>query len=151
LTADHIVALTAVATVVLTGVGVVLALRGVRHQLWLQMFSEYTRRYAQIVEGLPSESRRPGGNFDLEGLDEAARGGVENAVRAYLNLCSEEYYLHKRGHVDDETWRIWRLGMEATFGLPWIQATWAAVEHEYGFYEEFQHFVAECIAAAAPD
>src|SRR5690242_2133338 len=107
----YVVALASVAGVIVAITAVVSALRGVRAQLWLQTFSEYTRRYGEIVLELPSEARRPGGRFVFEDLDADEQGRVLNIARAYLNLCSEEYFLHSRGRIDDETWAIWRAGI----------------------------------------
>jgi len=124
---------------------VVVAVRGVRDQLWLQTFSEYTRRYSEIVKVLPSESRDPEGAFDVKQLSTADRGVLENAARAYINLCSEEFYLHGRGLIDKETWRIWRLSMEDVFRLPWLRQTWLSVREEYRYYPEFRDFLSDCI------
>jgi hypothetical protein len=43
--AETLILGTGLATVVVTGVGLLVTLKSVRDQLWLQMFSEYTRRY----------------------------------------------------------------------------------------------------------
>jgi hypothetical protein len=133
---------------VLVGLATILAaLRGVRDQLWLQTFAEYTRRYSEIVRELPSEARRPGGNFVFEELDEDEQGQVLNTARSYLNLCSEEYFLHSRGRIDDETWAIWRAGMIEVLRAPWIQTTWDLLRPEYRF-AEFCEFLDACIAEA---
>lgn len=47
---NEIIAGTGVASVLVAGVAVFYSLQGLRDQLWLQMFSEYTRRYAEIVK-----------------------------------------------------------------------------------------------------
>jgi hypothetical protein len=150
LTAEQIVALTGIATLGLTGAGIVFALKGVRDQLWLQMFSEYTRRYQEIVRDLPPESRDPDSDFSFDALDATTKGRTLNAVRGYLNLCSEEYYLYRRGRIDKETWAIWRDGIEEVFRLPWLRDTWEGVRHEYAYYEPFCTFLDECIAAKHP-
>ena len=64
-----------------------------------------------------------------------------NAARAYLNLCSEEFYLHGRGKIDHETWGIWQDGMRETFGLPWIQQTWPTLRAEYESVPGFCDFL----------
>ena len=144
---EQVVAFASVAGVIVALASVVVALRGVRDQLWLQTFSEYTRRYGEIVTDLPSEARRPGGTYLFDEQDESEQGRVLNTARAYLNLCSEEYYLHSRGRIDDETWTIWRDGMIEVFRAPWIQTTWDILEPEYRFLE-FCEFVDQCIADA---
>jgi hypothetical protein len=144
------VAATGLGAVFVAAVSILVTLKGIRDQLWLHMFSEYTKRYSEIVKSLPSESRRPGSDFRFEELSHEAQGEMLNVVRAYLNLCSEEYYLHRRGRIDRETWALWRLGMEETFRLPWMRQTWKLVRAEYVFFEEFNQFIDDCIAGREP-
>ena len=128
-----------------TAGAVVVSLKSLRDQLWLQVFTDFTRRYADIVATLPSESRRPDGAFRLNDLSDERRFEIENAARAYLNLCSEEHYLYLRKRIDRETWAIWRKEMEDVFRLPWIRDCWPALKQEYESYPKFVRFVAECI------
>jgi hypothetical protein len=144
---EEIVAIATVAGVLVGLAATVVALRGVRNQLWLQTFSEYTRRYSEIVRELPSEARRPGGRFIFEELDDEHQGHVLNTARSYLNLCSEEYFLHSRGRIDDETWEIWRAGMVEVLRAPWIQTTWDLLRSEYRF-AEFCEFLDSCVQEA---
>lgn len=144
---EGVIALTSLAGVLATLVGAMVAFRGVRDQLWLQTFSDYTRRYSEIVRELPSDARRPGSTFAFEALSEAEQGDVLNAARGYLNLCSEEYFLHERGRIDDETWGIWRAGMVEVLRAPWIQTTWEILRPEYKFLD-FCDFLDVCIDEA---
>jgi hypothetical protein len=134
--------------VLLAALALLAALKGVRDQLWLQTFAEDTRRYNDIVRELPAQSRRPNSSFLLESVDHDERDRVFNTARAYLNLCSEEFYLHSRGRIDDETWDIWRLGIIATVRLPWMQQTWNELQDEYQYFEGFCTFIGTCIEAA---
>lgn len=143
---SEIGALTAVATVLLTVVAIFATLRGIRDQLRLQTFSEYTRRYAEIVSELPSESRSPHGSFELSSLEPDRRDAVLNAARAYLNLTSEELYLHQKGHIDPDTWEIWSTGIRETVGLPWLRQSWQQLRAEYTYFSDFVAFVEGCLS-----
>lgn len=134
-------ALAALATVLLTGIAIFVTLRGIRDQLRLQTFSEYTRRYGEIVRDLPSESRSPVGEFDLSSLLPERRDVVLNTARAYLNMTSEEFFLNSKGHIDPDTWEIWQAGMRETLGLPWLRQAWQELRPEYTYVAEFAHFV----------
>lgn len=147
--ARQIVLIATVATVLVALAGLWITLRGIRDQLWLQTFAEYTRRYSEIVRELPSESRRPGSAFSLDALNPDERGRVLNAARAYLNLTSEEFFLHSRGRIDDETWRIWKTGIAQTVRLPWLRLAWQELEIEYSYFEKYCRFIAECLAEPA--
>ena len=45
--------------------------------------------------------------LDLDGEPPEASLALTLAALKYLNLCSEEYYLWKKGLVEDEVWKIW--------------------------------------------
>jgi hypothetical protein len=144
-----VVAIATVIGVLVAAVALFVALKGVRDQMWLQTFAEYTRRYNEIVRELPAQARRPSSDFSLVTLDQQERDRVLNAARSYLNLCSEEFYLHTRGRIDNETWSIWRQGMIETLRLPWIQQTWSDLQDEYRYFDDFCTFIRDCINATA--
>lgn len=141
----------ALATAGVTAAGLLMTMRGISDQLWLHTFAEYTRRYADVVRDLPSEGRRPGSAFDIEQLAPDERGRVLNAARAYLNLTSEEFFLHSRGRIDDETWSIWRTGIEETVRLPWLRTAWGELEAEYTYVPEFTRFMELCLQVPGGD
>jgi hypothetical protein len=148
LTTNQIIAVAGVATFFLTAAAILVTLKGVRDQLWLQTFSEWTRRYLDYACKLPAAARNPDGSFSLDALDAQERDDLVDAVRMYVNLCSEEHYLHSRGNIDHKTWRIWTLGMEDAFRAAWFRATWLQLRHEYRAYEDFQTFFDQFEAAA---
>jgi hypothetical protein len=145
MTANQIIAISAVAALILSAMAIAVTIRSLRDQLWLQTFAEYTRRYSDIVTDLPSESRSPDSDFSIESLHQDEQGPFLNRVRAYVNLCSEELYLRRHKRIDKETWSIWTEGIEATVALPWFRSGWPALRREYSFFPEFCVFVDECI------
>lgn len=146
ISANDVIAIAATGTLLVTAGALVITLRGVREQLWLQTFAEYTRRYVECVRELPPEARDPAADFALDKLDGPERHRLLNAARMYVNLCSEEHYLHSKKKIDPETWDIWALGMRDAFRLPWFQAAWRALRHEYTPYREFCAFFDDCLA-----
>jgi hypothetical protein len=146
MSAEAVLALGQVVAVLLAGFAIIVTLRGIRDQLWVVVFTEYTRRHAEIVKELPSESRRPGAKFELSQLAGPDRDRVYNTMRAYLNLCWEEYYLVEKGKIDKETWEIWKLGIRDTMQLPWFRSTWDEMRAEYSPFDEFCLFMDECLS-----
>jgi hypothetical protein len=147
--ADHLVAWATFLLVAATVLLVWVTLRGIREQLWLLTFSEYTRRYAEIVDMLPPDARRPGATFDFAALSPPERDRILTAMRRYLNLCSEERFLHSRGKIDATTWSIWRTGIRDTARLPCFQAAWTMLRSEYEYYTDFQAFMDELVRESA--
>lgn len=136
-----IIAGTEVAAVAIAAAAILSSVQGLKNHLWLLTFAEYTRRYSDIMEAMPFEARRPGGNFVLENLPTNEQQAVLGAIRNYLNLCSEELYLHRRNKVDDETWRIWNSGMREVVQLPSFRDAWAVMRIEYLYFPEFCSFM----------
>jgi hypothetical protein len=134
---------------VVTAVAVYVTLRGLRDQLWLQTFTDYTRRYLNVIEDLPDAARLPAGQWSAEAVSGEDRRAIDRAIRRYLNLCSEEFYLHSRGRIDRQTWEVWRNGMRATMALPAFQDGWARVGPDYAYYAEFHLFMADIVKAVA--
>lgn len=62
-------------------------------------FSEYTRRYQEIILHMPTDNNHP------EWL---------KYVQLYFDLCSEEFHLHQMGLIDDTVWSLWVDGMRDT-------------------------------------
>jgi hypothetical protein len=149
LSANGVIAITGVGTLIVSAVAILLSLRGVRNQLWLHTFSEYTRRYAEVVVELPPAARNPRVEFDLMKLDAGERERLLNVVRSYLNLCSEEHYLHDKHRIDHQTWGIWTTGMEDMFRLGWFRQAWDELKDEYRLYPEFREFFGNRVPASA--
>ncbi len=138
---NTLVAITGLVGVVVSAGAIVITLRSVRDQLRLHAFMEYTRRYSEITKRVPSQWRDPSTRRSLEALEDDERGSILNSAREYLNLCSEEFFLHDQGRIDDETWTIWTQGIVQTVGLPWIRESWDVLRPEYDYVPRFSAFI----------
>ena len=125
-----------------------MSLRSVRDRLWLQTFSDYTSRYLDIVDRLPDEARDSDTALNPETLPAGERRRLMIGLRRYFNLCSEEFYLRKRRRIDDETWRIWAGGIQATMRLPTFSTAWTIIGPEYDYFADFQAFMRRVIEGA---
>lgn len=94
--------------------------RALRRQLCAQTFAEYTRRYQEILSRVPPELLA---GDDRPELAEHYRDRLP-LLRAYFDLCFEEYYLHAAGFIDEDLWALWRGGMEYAFARPFIGRGW---------------------------
>lgn len=89
----------------------------------LNTFLEYTRRYQEIIRHLHSGS-----------------GSRLDNMHLYFNLCREEFYLHKKGTLDDAIWNLWVEEMRTMMNDQQNQVAWK----ELGSYfpeDEFVHFM----------
>ena len=107
-----------------------LALANQRHKF--QFFSEYTRRYQDLILHIP---------FDIDNLP-LDNNDVKSFMRLYFDLCSEEFYLHSQGVIDDEVWKLWTEGMKTVMKREKFQTAWksmGASYHDQSFVKFMHH------------
>ncbi len=121
-------------------VALVLQSRSTRKQLKLQNFIEYTKRYQEIILHFPENINES--NFTFESLQtDEVRNKTMRYMRAYFDLCFEEYTLHQKKFIDNDLWSIWEGGMEKAFSKPAFLEAWDAVKKDTRFGDVFVSFV----------
>jgi len=113
----------------LAGVGVaVIALlwqmRALRKQLALQTYSDYTKRYQEIILHFPEEINQD--DFDLSSRTD--RPKVMRYMRAYFDLCFEEYDLSERKLIPTQIWQSWLGGIEFALSKPAFRQAWDQIK-----------------------
>jgi len=101
---------------VITAAALFVTIRTNNKLLKLKFFSEYTKRYQEIMLHLPECVDNKEVDFDK--LDTATKIQTIRYMRAYFDLCSEEYYLQKNKYVDKKIWKEWESGIEYLFAKP---------------------------------
>jgi len=124
--------------IALVGVGIAIIallwqMRSLRKQLMLQTFSDYTKRYQEIILHFPEEINQT--DFDLSSRDD--KSSVMRYMRVYYDLCFEEYYLSKRKLIDERTWNDWREGMEFAFSKSAFQQAWQLIKKDTQYKQDF--------------
>jgi hypothetical protein len=110
-----------------------------RDQLRLQQYIEYTKRYQEIVLSFPESINEA--SFLLENLPRDERDKTMRHMRAYFDLCFEEWDLKNKKLVDQKFWDLWKGGMEFAFSKPSFQQAWKIIETDSRFGPEFEAFV----------
>ncbi len=139
---ENITAAAAVATVV----GILVAIFSLRasinqfkKQLQLTVFTDYTKRYQEITLNFPENINQD--EFSFDDLDNDIKDKTLRYMRAYFDLCSEEYFLHSNGNIDDATWKEWRSGIEYAFSKTAFKKGWEIIKLDTGYYPDFINFV----------
>ncbi|MCZ7679803.1 MAG: hypothetical protein M5U28_13980 [Sandaracinaceae bacterium] len=128
---ELIVDIVQIVSVALGAIAVWAGLRGVRDQLFVQTFVEYTDRFGAVIAELHATTGTDGLKVRLAQLPPEKRVVVCGIMRRYFDLCSQEKYLHGRGFIDPETWQIWAARMADTMRSPIARDTWAELREEY--------------------
>ena len=122
-------------SLVATG-AVIYSLVVLRNQLRLQVFLEYTRRFDEI--------RFPDGSFVTKWIDLAPKQArrSERAFRKYFDLCSQEWWLHHTGKIENRVWEVWARGMADIVGTSGGQYAWKVIRPEYqNVFPGFAQFI----------
>ena len=123
----------------LTGIiALVVSACQVKQQLKFSLFEKYTARYSQIMQSMPEEFFKE----DISVLTKDKRDAINHCIRLYLDLCSEEYYLHEQKRVDHDVWCEWEGGIRAAFDNPLVSLFWNKNYDTYHYaYENFCKFI----------
>lgn len=150
MTTTQWIAIASLATVIVSAMAILVGLKGVRDQLRITIFLEYTERYAKIMHDMPYQAREPGSGYRLDSQPNDERYRVLAVFREYLNLCSEENWLHECRRIDNPTWNIWKYGMQDVARFPSFREAWEILSPEYDGYKDFQDFVTRDLLPHAP-
>ena len=110
-----------------------------RKQLQLSFFADYTKRYQEITLNFPESINDQ--NFEFEELSPDVKDKTLRYMRAYFDLCSEEYYLWKNGNIDNKTWKEWESGIKFAFSKTAFQQAWKVLQLDTIYYGAFSEFV----------
>jgi hypothetical protein len=117
-------------------------INGMRKQLTIQNFSEYTKRYQEIILKFPEEINEQ--DFDLKIRDDYKQ--TMRYMRAYFDLCFEEFYLHQRNLIDKKIWGMWKDGMEFAFKKPAFKQAWDIITRDTLYDADFKKFVSNALS-----
>ena len=136
---EMVAATAAVIGVIITMCALLTSINQFKKQLQLTIFSDYTKRYQEITLNFPESINQS--DFDFEDLEPDIKDKTLRYMRAYFDLCSEEYFLHTKGNIDDATWKEWESGIKYAFSKTAFSNGWRIVNFDTHYYPEFVHFV----------
>lgn len=115
-------------------------------QARLQNFLTYSQRYQEILVHLPTKMEAR--DFDLEELDEEKKEEVLRWLRAYFDLCSEQFYLKGKRLVEPDFWRLWEGGIVDSLRKPGYVQGWKIIQRDQYFSAEFSSLIEDLITRA---
>jgi hypothetical protein len=111
-----------------------------RRQMNAQLLLAFTKRFDDLMTDFSNGADYP---VDLFDSPPEPTHRLRAMVVRYLNLCSEEFYLHRRGYLSRDIWSIWEADMKETLKSELIRREWPEVRAVYRSFTEFQRFVDE--------
>lgn len=117
-----------------------------RGQMNAQLFLSFTERYENLMCNAPAEFRAWRLNPDTAPPEMTQ--DVHTSILAYLNLCSEEYFLWRNGYLDHAIWCIWSDELERRLRSDLFRREWPKLREEFQSYGHFCEFVDRAQARA---
>jgi len=108
-------------------------------QARMQTFLAYTQRYQDIMASLPISIEYD--DFSLDTLEAEEKESALRWIRAYYDLCSEEFYLKEQHLVDAAVWHLWESGMTDSLRKPAFRQAWKIIQANEYYAREFAHHV----------
>jgi len=105
----------------------------------IKTFFTYTQRYQDIVVNLPLNIKS--NDFSINKLEKKEKEHLLIWLRAYFNLCSEEYYLNKKKLVDSDIWELWELGIHDSLKLIAFQDAWKELKNNEYYEKDFSNYI----------
>jgi hypothetical protein len=127
----------------ITAAALYVTVNSFKKQLQLQFFADYTKRYQEITLNFPESINEK--SFEIESLDKEIKDKTLRYMRAYFDLCSEEYFLWKNGNIDEKTWQEWKSGIRFAFTKPAFKQAWEILRKDTIYYGEFTQLVSEFV------
>ena len=135
-----------VLTAAVTVAGIFLAYKGLKTQLNVQnrqlkveIFSEYSSRYQNIIADFPEGINSP--RFELAGLSDESYQKTMRKLRQYFDLCFEEWYLNSKELLEKNFWELWSGGMTTALSKPAFVDAWEIVKSTSVYGKDFESFI----------
>jgi hypothetical protein len=109
-------------------------------QLKLNFFTDYTKRYQEIILNFPENINED--SFEYDELSKEVKNKTLRYMRTYFDLCSEEFDLWKEGHIEDKTWQEkWKPGIEFALSKKAFRDAWKIISLDTIYYSDFSEWV----------
>jgi hypothetical protein len=98
-------------------------MRKLSDQLMIQQFSDYTKRYQAIILHFPEDINEK--TFILSNRSDYNH--IMRYMRAYFDMCYEQWFLNAQKLLDEKIWADWKLGMGSAFSKTAFRQAWGVM------------------------
>ena len=120
-------------------VALLFSVRSFQQQFQINFFADYTKRYQEIILNLPININHA--DFRIDSLEPDENEKTLRYMRAYFDLCSEEYFLWRDGKISEDVWEEWEKGIKFSFEKPAFKQAWQILESDTIYKGNFTDFV----------
>ncbi|GAB6392386.1 MAG: hypothetical protein MdMp014T_1759 [Treponematales bacterium] len=129
-----------VITALATLIGVIIALWTYLWHTKVEVFQKYTEQYREVMSDKTLAKWRL--NMDKPyTVRPEEHENLRLALLNYLNLCSEEYSMFKKGWLGRGIWKMWKDDLERTLCTPLLRKEWETLKDEFKTCKKFIKYV----------
>jgi hypothetical protein len=125
-------------SVIIGFVSLLFAISTYRRQMNAQVVMTYSERFEQLMNLFPEKFFLTG--YRGEKLPPSSIK-LSIAVLKYLNFCSEEFYLARKGYLSKEVWKAWEPDIKRSLKSPLIAREWKTLKEQFSQNPAFVEFV----------
>jgi len=118
----------------------VLTLLGIRNQISVSVFSDYSDRYHQIMRRFPLEVWTNKA-LRLAELEPNKQHSLKSDFADFFRLLAGERYLHELGFINRQTWRVWARGARQLLSRPISKEIWDELREIFDYDPRFQKYI----------
>ncbi len=132
-------------TLIVAGLGIMWQMHQLSKESKLIIFMGYTQRYQEILIHFPIDIAKDDFNLEVFLEKEENKDELLLWMRAYFNICSEEYQLGKDKLIDKHIWKLWDAGIVSSMSKPSFQNAWKRIEVCNYYNEDFHNYITRII------
>jgi len=117
--------------------------------LKLHFFSEYTKRFQEIMLNLPENIMHD--DFEIEKLSRGEYSKTMRYLRSYFDLCSEEFDLWMTGNIEERIWKNWEEGIKSKMSNKTFIMAWKKSNYDSYYYPKFSKWMKKVISKNQKD
>ena len=129
--------------VIVAIIAIWLQMKKLNNQLIIQQFSDYTKRYQEIILHFPENINEQSFDFSTD----PNKNTTMRYMRAYFDLSFEEWHLNQRKLIDTETWNVWEGGIKTALSKAAFNKAWLVIKKDISYGQEFETFLDHFIPA----
>ena len=139
MSAELVVQLGQVGTLLIRSVGIAVALMNQHRQLNAQMFIEFSGRFQALLRLFPTEAWLANRN-PSKPMPPPSQELTDSMLYA-MQFIADMLYLHKGGYVSKTLWRLWEREIKHTITGQVFRREWEGVAAEFAHNRDFLEYI----------
>ena len=126
-------------TIAIGVIGIFVALRYQHRQLNAKMYIEFSGRFQELLRSFPTDAWLA--NADPSQPMPAPTREVTECTLYVIQFLADIYYLHKRGYLSANLWKLWERAIKQTLAGRVFRREWETLSTEFVYSPDFVDYI----------